>query len=133
MAGRVLKRGNALAPWLRLGAEQNLDALGLELGDFLIDVGDKDGHLAAVAGLALGDKVVADELAGGADEEEVDDCVVEPDGAGLWVFKEDLGLEDARVKVLGGGEVLGEEGDGGDGAEGVCVGHVVWKFGESMD
>lgn len=125
MPGRVLKRRDALPPRLRLWGDQDLDALLLQLLHFRVDVGYPDGHLAAVAGVALSDERVPDELARGAAEQEVEDDIVEANRARLGVLEEHGGAKDARVKVLGRGEVLGEEGDGGDGAEGVDVRHVV--------
>lgn len=119
MARRVLKRRDALPPRLRLRPEQDLDALGLELRNLCLDVGDPDRELAAVAGVPPRDELLADELPGGAAEQQVQDDVVEAHRARLGVLEEHRGAKHARVKVLGRGEVLGEEGDGGDGAEGV--------------
>lgn len=124
VARRVLKRRDALPPRLRLRPEENLDALVPEPRDLGVDVGHPHRQLAAVAGVAPGDGGLADELPGGAAEQQIQNDIVEAHRARLGIFEEHRGAKHARVKVLGRGEVLGEEGDGGDGAEGVGVGHL---------
>ncbi|KND93767.1 hypothetical protein TOPH_01940 [Tolypocladium ophioglossoides CBS 100239] len=124
---RVLKRHDAQPPRLRLGPhEEAVHAPLLQLVHGVVQVVDPDGHLEPLARVARADGGRGDELGRGLDAQQVDDDVAELDGAGVGVLEEHLGGEDARVKGLAGGEVVREEGHGGErgeGVEGRCCGH----------
>ena len=86
-----------------------------------IQVVHPDGQLKSTSGLAGRNLSWLDKSVSRRGLEEVDEelAVIELDSTGLFIFEGHGRTEDVKIEFLGGGDVIGEEGDGGDCKEGV--------------